>query len=154
MIIAVLGAIAAGKTTFSTALGESMGLRVLRIDDHHRPDTPTLYSCDAAWDDLIKEMRDTPQPFIVESSAAPDSYCEELKRNGYLALHIKAGRELRFKRLLDRGIKPEVASGYLNYDPPELDLIAVMPEVAPDDYINVIANDLNLRMKRESNADQ
>lgn len=112
MIIPVVGAVAAGKTTFSTALGSKLGIPVLRIDDHHRAPSE-IYSCPEAWADLIEQMRDTPEPYIVESSATPDVYLDELEGRECFSVCVECSREARFQRLIDRGYTPEFVNRFI-----------------------------------------
>ncbi len=88
--IAVLGQMAAGKSTLAAALAERTGWPVLAIDDYRARGRD--------WADLLADLEDS-GPAVVESVAVPRDYRVQLIVRCALIVHVRCPEPIRRRRL-------------------------------------------------------
>lgn len=93
--VAVLGEIAAGKSTFVTQLAELTEWRTTSIDEH--------YARGGDWDSLVDELSRVNAPVIVESLALPRSYRRQLVLSCAVFVVVACDEGERQARIAARG---------------------------------------------------
>lgn len=103
-VVAIVGAVASGKTTLANELHQLTGWQQLSIDTEREHDND--------WPHLIARVQQLTEPAIIESVATPTAYRAALAHHTTTIVRCRCDEPERQRRLTQRGNTNPAAADY------------------------------------------